>query len=129
MQHRRLQSSALQQRGAGAAATIDFADYDAGKTELAAMQHQKCCYCQKRVGQARYRDVDHYRPKAHYWWFPWTWENLPFSCVDCNREFKRDQFPLSAGTPLTAEEAPPGLEQPLVIDPTDPAVDPMAEIG
>lgn len=79
--------------------------------------------------QAKYRDVEHYRPKAYYWWLAWTWNNLLFACMDCNRDHKKDQFPLADGsTPLVAEHAPPGSEQPLVLDPFDPAIDPLQEI-
>ncbi len=41
---------------------IDFTEYDIVKQDLAAMQHNKCCYCEKREEQAKYRDVEHYRP-------------------------------------------------------------------
>lgn len=108
---------------------IDFDGYDAVKSDLFAMQHRKCCYCEQREEQAKYRDVEHYRPKALYWWLAWTWENLLFACMDCNREQKRDQFPLSPGDArLVAEQAPPGGERPLLLDPSDPAVDPMLHI-
>jgi hypothetical protein len=112
-----------------AGARIDFSEYDIVKEELAAIQHRKCCYCEKREEQAKYRDVEHYRPKALYWWLAWTWENLLFACIDCNREQKRDRFPLSPGdTPLVAEQAPPGAERALVLDPSDPSTDPAREI-
>jgi uncharacterized protein (TIGR02646 family) len=108
---------------------IDFKEYDLVKKDLAAMQHNKCCYCEKREEQAKHRDVDHYRPKSLYWWLAWTWENLLFACIDCNREQKRDQFPLDPGcVPLVAEQAPPAAERPLVLDPSDPSVEPMKEI-
>lgn len=110
-------------------AKIDFAEYDLVKNDLAAMQHGKCCYCEKREEQAKYRDVEHYRPKSPYWWLAWTWENLLFACIDCNREHKRDQFPLEAGcSPLVAQQAPPAGERPLVLDPSDAGVDPTIEI-
>ena len=110
-------------------ASVDFTGYDVVKDELFAMQHRKCCYCEKLQEQAKYRDVEHYRPKSSYWWLAWTWENLLFACIDCNREQKRDQFPLSPGdVPLSAEQQPPGAERPLVLDPSDPSVDPRLEI-
>lgn len=109
---------------------IEFKEYDLVKTDLAKMQHNKCCYCEKREEQAKYRDVEHYRPKSTYWWLAWTWENLLFACIDCNRDHKRDQFPLSPGdTALVAELPAPGGEHPLVIDPSDPGVDPTTEIA
>lgn len=108
---------------------IDFDGYELVKGELSAMQHRTCCYCEKREEQAKYRDVEHYRPKSLYWWLAWTWENLLFACIDCNREQKRNQFPLDpASVPLVAEEDPPGAERPLVIDPSDPSIEPTMEI-
>lgn len=106
---------------------IEFRDHDLVKPELADMQHNKCCYCEKREEQAKYRDVEHYRPKSTYWWLAWTWENLLFSCIDCNREHKRDQFPLLPDDQaLLAEQLPPGEERPLIIDPSRD--DPMPHI-
>jgi uncharacterized protein (TIGR02646 family) len=109
---------------------IAFKEYDIVKPDLFAMQHNKCCYCEKREEQAKYRDVEHYRPKSTYWWLAWTWENLLFACIDCNREHKRNQFPMSDGSvALSAEQSPPGNESPLVLDPSDPAgPDPASEI-
>jgi hypothetical protein len=108
---------------------IGFREYDIVKPQLAEMQYIKCCYCEKREEQAKYRDVEHYRPKSTYWWLAWTWENLLFSCIDCNREHKRDQFPLAPeGHALAAEQPPPGTEHAMVLDPSDPAVDPTAHI-
>jgi hypothetical protein len=110
-------------------AKVDFTGYEIVKAELAAMQHLKCCYCEKREEQAKYRDAEHYRPKVLYWWLAWTWENLLFACIDCNREHKRDRFPLSPGdTVLVAEQTPPGAERPLVLDPSDPSMEPAREI-
>lgn len=107
-----------------------FVEYDVVKPALAAMQHLKCCYCEKREEQAKYRDVEHYRPKSVYWWLAWTWENLLFSCIDCNREQKKNAFPLSPGdVPLFAENSPPGAENPMVIDPSLPGADPTREIA
>lgn len=108
---------------------VVFAGYDVVKDDLAAMQHNKCCYCEKREEQPKFRDVEHYRPKSIYWWLAWTWENLLFACVDCNREYKRDQFPLGdEAARLVAENAPPGAERPLVLDPSAPGVDPTLHI-
>ncbi|HSN97098.1 MAG TPA: hypothetical protein VLS89_02335 [Candidatus Nanopelagicales bacterium] len=65
------------------------------------------------------------QPERGYWWLAWTWENLVFGCVSCNgRKFTR--FPLAKGSPvLGLHEAPPGGEQPLLLDPTDPSMNPM----
>jgi uncharacterized protein (TIGR02646 family) len=100
-------------------------------------QHRKCCYCEHRE-QSKRNDVEHFRPKARasrkpgsrdphgYWWLAWTWENLLFSCRNCNQApAKSDQFPLDVGSEaLQAEQMPPGKERPLLIDPaTESGID------
>jgi hypothetical protein len=91
-------------------------------------QYHKCCYCET-VEREHQNDVEHYRPKLRaqrgsgfpghgYWWLAWTWSNLLFACAPCNRNAKGDQFPLDGGSvALQPEEAPPGQELPLIIDP------------
>ncbi len=116
---------------AHAAGTVkDLDGYGVVKQQLFEMQSFKCCYCEKTEEQAKYRHVEHYRPKFAYWWLTWTWENLLFSCVDCNSDCKKMQFPLVAGcVALAPLQAPPGTEDPLVIDPaTVAAPDPMDHI-
>lgn len=106
-----------------------FDRYDAGKQTLFTDQHQKCAYCETREEQAKYRDVDHYRPKDHYWWLAWTWENLLFACFACNRDHKKRQFPLiDDAHRLVAEATPPGQEQALLLDPFDPTLDSRAHL-
>jgi len=93
-------------------------------------QYYKCCYCESQE-QSKRNDVEHFRPKARairspgstethgYWWLAWTWENLLFSCRNCNQSpAKLDKFPLDHGSiPLAAQQQPPGNERPLLIDP------------
>lgn len=92
-------------------------------------QHFKCCYCEQKLTSS-YNDVEHYRPKARanrrpgsgeihgYWWVAFNWDNLLFACPNCNRTEKNDLFPLRAGcVPLFPEQATPGGEHPLLIDP------------
>jgi hypothetical protein len=111
--------------------TVKLTGYgdDGVKNQLFKAQHGKCAYCEKREEQAKWRDAEHYRPKSHYWWLAWTWENLLFTCIECNREYKKNQFPLvDETTRLPPEAAPPGDESPLLIDPYAPEGDPRAEI-
>jgi uncharacterized protein (TIGR02646 family) len=103
-------------------------EYAVVKRDLWTQQAMRCCYCEAQI-QCDYSDVEHFRPKARadrrngtldtgYWWLAWTWENLLFSCPNCNRSAKKDFFPLEAGgVPLLAEEQPPGGELPTLIDP------------
>jgi uncharacterized protein (TIGR02646 family) len=102
---------------------------DGVKDRLFEAQHGKCAYCEKREEQPKWRDAEHYRPKSHYWWLAWTWENLLFACIECNREYKGDQFPLvDEMTRLSPEAMPPGDESPLLIDPYAPGSDPRVEV-
>lgn len=106
----------------------DFKDYGVAKPALAALLDDKCWYCEKKV-EVKNEPVDHWRPKtkaqrgqAHpthgYWWLAWTWENLIFTCIDCNNA-KGIHFPLApASIALQMEEMPPGKEQPLLLNPT-----------
>jgi uncharacterized protein (TIGR02646 family) len=110
---------------------IDFSGYgdDGAKEKLFNAQCRKCGYCEKREEQSKWREAEHYRPKSVYWWLAWTWENLLFACMDCNREHKKEQFPLvDEAQRLAAEQPAPGNEQPLLIDPCDPDIDPANEI-
>ena len=110
-------------------ASDEISGYEVAGEALWDAQHHKCCYCEQKIKKGR-NDVEHYRPKARadrapgcpddhgYWWLAFTWENLLFSCPACNESAKRCLFPLMRGdAALVAEEAPPGRERPLLIDP------------
>ena len=109
--------------------------YSEVRDDLYQVQSGKCCYCEKEI-EPTYEPVDHYRPKAGasrgpgcseefgYWWLAYTWENLVYSCSQCNGT-KSIRFPLDHGSVTLdpqVEEPPNGREQPLLIDP-------MAESG
>lgn len=97
--------------------------------DLWVRQFKKCCYCEMGIPRKR-QDVEHYRPKAEanrgeyfpthgYWWLAFTWENLLYSCQNCNQGIAKGvQFPLKDGSvPLVAEQQPHRGERPLLIDP------------
>lgn len=104
--------------------------YEVAHDALWRAQRYKCCYCESRE-QSKRNDVEHFRPKARadrrpgasethgYWWLTWTWENLLFSCRNCNQApAKFDKFPLAEGSEALLEgQLPPGKERPLLIDP------------
>lgn len=112
--------------------------YGIARAPLARMQRYKCCYCEGRSQDERWRNVEHFRPKAKvkrgtdeqecdgYWWLTWTWGNLLFCCELCNNA-KGTDFPLLSGSqPLKPEQSPPGTERPALIDPA--AEDPREHI-
>lgn len=88
------------------------------KAQLIIISYGKCSYCDSHVVGVAYGDVEHFRPKAHYWWLAYTWENLLFSCQICNQEYKRTNFPV-VGSRANKPTADLTLEQHLLINPLD----------
>ncbi|MEZ4885199.1 MAG: HNH endonuclease [Chitinophagales bacterium] len=60
------------------------------KIALDAIYHRKCAYCEKSLKDTD-RHVEHYRPKAPYFWLAFSWDNLLIACKKCN-ELKSNQF-------------------------------------
>ena len=78
------------------------------KKALVKAQHEKCCFCESKVTDVAYGDVEHFRPKAGYrqtgtdplgrpgyYWLAYVWENLFFSCQLCNQRFKASRATFS----------------------------------
>jgi uncharacterized protein (TIGR02646 family) len=102
------------------------------KRRLSEAQHDKCAYCEVRIVSDA-GDVEHFRPKAGvrqgkdqpkqspgYFWLAYTWSNLLYACSRCNREHKRDLFPLedpTARADALREEGSTAGEAPLLLDP------------
>lgn len=105
------------------------------KSALIEMQHGKCCYCERQIGQAG--DVEHFRPKGSvcqnidseelapgYYWLAYDWDNLLYACKECNQLHKGTQFPLAdpatrVRTHTNAADLP--NEEPLLLDPSQVA--------
>lgn len=103
------------------------------KERLATAQHHKCCYCEVWV-VSEHGDIEHFRPKARvrqekgqphqvpgYFWLAYAWTNLLYACSRCNRDHKKDLFPLV--DPTTRADALRGegsteTETPLLLNPT-----------
>jgi hypothetical protein len=91
-----------------------FAAYKDGKvkTQLEALFHGKCAYCESFYAKTQPVDVEHYRPKGRvaeaeaggghpgYWWLAMDWENLLPSCIDCNRKRGQTLPQVAMGTVL-----------------------------
>ncbi len=54
------------------------------QNELAKIYHFKCGYCEKDIKDEDIH-IEHYRPKSRYYWLAYSWDNLLFSCGQCNR--------------------------------------------
>jgi uncharacterized protein (TIGR02646 family) len=77
------------------------------KTKLNESHHFKCCYCETKFNFTRDLEVEHFRPKRYsrqspnsriiplvYFWLAYDWDNLLLSCAACNRDHKKNLFPL-----------------------------------
>lgn len=62
-----------------------------------------CVFCQQKLTIATSnedaRSVEHFRPKAKYWWLAYSWDNLFPVCIACNRA-KDNEFECN-GTIIT----------------------------
>ncbi len=94
--------------------------------ELFDSHHEKCCYCERKRDRSSEMDVEHYRPKGGvhgedhkgYWWLVYTWNNLLWSCIACNRRYKGTHFTLLPGSERAHdEESDLDLELPYLINP------------
>ncbi len=63
---------------------------DDTKAKLKEIYHNKCCYCEQSIADS-YQQVEHFRPKATYYWLAHSWDNLFLCCDRCNG-FKNDTF-------------------------------------
>ena len=80
------------------------------------MQHSKCCYCEIYIADSGSgKQVEHFRPRSQYKGLLYDWKNLLLACADCNNA-KLDEFPLSV------------KGEPLLLDPSDPTLDPEDHI-
>ena len=63
-----------------------FGDYKhpENKEALTTACSDKCMYCESKVTQVYWGDVEHIRPKAVFPEFQFTWDNLGFVCSRCN---------------------------------------------
>lgn len=103
------------------AAQVQESIYKASDVRLQLEQDQyyKCAFCECYL-PLQYHDVEHFRPKSHYYWLGHDWKNLLYSCERCNRSYKKTIFPLAAGSVQANSPADDiTLEHPLLINPTE----------
>lgn len=110
-----------------------YRDREVKKT-LELLFHGKCAYCENRYAASQPTDVEHWRPKARYYWLAADWDNLLPSCIDCNRPRtqivapdgtertvgKADRFPLAAGSSPARHPGEEEEEVPLLLHPCHP---------
>lgn len=91
------------------------------KKELENLYYHKCAYCERYIKGDSH--VEHYRPKAIYYWLAYSWDNLMLCCENCNKK-KLNQFPVEnsifneteVDCGLTSKELS-NIEKPLLINP------------
>ena len=96
------------------------------------MQHEKCCYCEQKIPEEGHlKAVDHFKPKSIFKHHKNDWKNLLLACAQCNGK-KSDKFPVVLSYDL---DEPKVVylrrdlnEKPLIMDPSDPNIDPEKHI-
>ena len=97
------------------------------------MQYGKCCYCELEISDEGHgKAVEHFAPKAVFEGRRNDWENLLLACAQCNGK-KSDDFPVEMLTdeldePKVMYLTKPTSGTPLVINPSDPSIDPEAHL-
>lgn len=81
-----------------------------------------CAYCGDLVGRTG-EDVEHFRPKAVYWFLAYVYENYVASCRQCNSSRKGSKFDLAAGQVPAADRAALKTEKRLLLDPVNDRVE------
>jgi uncharacterized protein (TIGR02646 family) len=103
------------------------------KAALKEMQRGKCCFCESKLTHITFGDVEHYRPKSGYkqtakgklekpgyYWLVYEWRNLLLSCERCNRQYKKNLFPLENPATRARNHLDDIVrESPLLINPAD----------
>ena len=80
------------------------------------MQHGKCCYCELAISNdGPDKHVEHFRPQSRCEELKYEWDNLLLACAGCNVE-KWCKFPVMDDG------------EPLLLDPSDPTLDPEDHI-
>ncbi len=92
---------------------------------LYSMSSRVCAYCQRYATDGR-GDVEHFRPKSIYRWLQYDFDNYYISCSMCNRQRKRNKFPIVTGAPRMTQNSQitSKTEKRLLLD---PSIDPVEE--
>ena len=90
------------------------------KKLLCEIQNDKCVFCETKFTHDSPGDVEHFRPKSVYYWLAYEWANLFLACEECNRRYKKDNFPLvEESQRAVSHRGDMRREQPLFIHPAD----------
>lgn len=70
----------------------EFYKNDDTKEALKKCYNNKCAFCEKSLLDT-WGQVEHFRPKAIYYWLGFSWDNLLWACGQCNQP-KHNHFPV-----------------------------------
>lgn len=106
---------------------------------LKSAQRWKCCFCESKIEDVSYGEIEHFRPKAAwrqekgskltrpgYYWLAYAWDNLLWSCKVCNGSHKKNLFPIEDAAARNCPGRSIVGEVPMLIDPS--ACDPRDHI-
>jgi hypothetical protein len=85
-------------KGRLAGAKLDTSFWKGAKKQLRTESGGKCAYCEGPSDLVTHGDVEHFRPKAHYWWIAYCYDNYLYACQICNQVHKGENFPLANET-------------------------------
>ena len=71
---------------------VNLQIWSEAKPNLKLESHNKCAYCEAPTAAVTFGDVEHFRPKSHYWWLAFCYDNYAYACQMCNQAFKGDTF-------------------------------------
>jgi len=88
------------------------------KEYFAFFSASRCPICEMIID--KYDDIEHYRPKEHYWWLAYDYKNYYAVCSTCNRNYKNTDFPLFEFNKKVDFNTKHNInqEQPLLYNPT-----------
>ena len=98
---------------------FDSAQWKPAKNRLKSDTHGKCAYCEAPTDAVAHGDVEHFRPKSHYWWLAFCFDNYLYSCQICNQSYKSNHFPVSGqklAGPLMPDALPEDAELDALLD-------------
>lgn len=102
-------------------------------------QHNKCAYCERYLN-GDFGDVEHFRPKKGYmqnsklmkpgyYWLAYDWSNLLCSCSECNRLYKKNNFPIADESKRNIAHRDISKEQALLVNPVEDDVSKIIEFN
>ncbi len=107
---------------------VDNCKWSEFKNSFLKFSKYKCPICEDTVNS--HADIDHYRPKAKhlYPFLECCYQNYMIMCTDCNRRYKRMDFPLYNNEPRATCIEEIKNEKPLLVNPTHDDIYELFEI-